>query len=231
MGLFNETLKRCLIEAGICYDRGQIEQCEKYYRLMIDANKHINLTRITDEEQAADMHFANAAYLLGFLDLPTGCRVIDIGTGAGFPGIPLKLLRPDINITLLDSAHKKTDFVRHAAERMHIDVTVLIARAEEAARTILRETFDAAVSRAVAPLSILLELCIPYLRCGGVFAAWKGESFMQELDAANTALNALFCKVRSFHRIGPGAIILIEKQKPTPEKYPRRYAKIKSAPL
>jgi 16S rRNA (guanine527-N7)-methyltransferase len=108
---------------------------------------------------------------------------------------------------------------------------VICGRAEEAAKGALRESFDIALSRAVAPLNMLLELCIPFVRPGGTFAAWKGESFEEELSEAGGALSALGCAVKSSHVIGPGAIILIEKQKPTPDVYPRRFPKIKSDPL
>ena len=231
MSEFSETLRLHLTEAGVAFSPEQIEQCEAYYCLVKETNSHTNLTRITTEPEAAEQHFSSAARLLSFYMLQPGSRVIDIGTGAGFPGIPIKLLRPDIDMTLLDSARKKTDFIRAAANQMEINVTVLNARAEEAARTSIRAVFDTALSRAVAPLHILLELCIPFLRVGGVFAAWKGESFRQEIDSARHALSALFCRVLDSHTIGPGAVILIEKQKPTPDLYPRRFSTIKSHPL
>jgi 16S rRNA (guanine527-N7)-methyltransferase len=191
----------------------------------------MNLTRITDEAGAARQHFADAVSVLKFLPLPPGSSVIDVGTGAGFPGIPVKIIRPDISLALLDSSGKKTDFIKHSADKLGINVSVVCARAEEAAHEALRERFDACFSRAVAPLNMLLELCVPFLRTGGTFAAWKGESFEAELSEAKGALAALGCTVTGSHFIGPGAIILIEKQKPTPDIYPRRFSKIKSSPL
>jgi 16S rRNA (guanine527-N7)-methyltransferase len=231
MSQFYETLARSLSEAGIEHSEEQITLCEAYYKLVAQANEHMNLTRITGESEAARQHFADAARVLRFLELPRGCRVIDIGTGAGFPGLPIKILRPDIDLTLLDSSGKKTDFIKTAAASTGIEVTVLCARAEEAAGGELRESFDSVLSRAVAPLNMLLELCVPFLRTGGTFAAWKGESFEAELSEAKGALAALGCTVTGSHFIGPGAIILIEKQKPTPDIYPRRFSKIKSSPL
>jgi 16S rRNA (guanine527-N7)-methyltransferase len=231
MSIFFDTLSRALERHGIRHTREQLSVCEEYFKFVASANEHMNLTRITDEEQAALRHFADAARLLEFYRLPEGCRVIDVGSGAGFPGIPLKILRPDIDLTLLDSSVKKTDFISASAASLNINVTVVCARAEEAAKTHIRGYFDAAVSRAVAPLGMLLELCVPFLRTGGTLAAWKGESYEEELSEARGALATLHCYETGSHFIDPGAIILIEKQKPTPDIYPRRFAKIKQKPL
>lgn len=231
MSVFCDTLKQSLDEAGIVCGQEQAEQCEAYFRLVFEANKRMNLTRITDEAQAARQHFADSARVLALLDMPAGANVIDIGTGAGFPGMPVKILRPDTELTLLDSSGKKCDFIKSASERLGISVTVLTARAEEAAKGPLRESYDIALSRAVAQLNMLVELCAPFVKAGGVFAAWKGESYGQELSEAQRAIDALGCRVRSTDFIDPGAIILLEKQKPAPDIYPRRFAKIKASPL
>ncbi len=231
MSLFSDTLSHALDKLGVGYTKDQIAQCEAYYRLVTDTNRHTNLTRITDDADAAQRHFAEAAALVHFATLPQGSRVIDIGTGAGFPGIPLKILRPDINMTLLDASGKKTDFIRRAAETLGIDAHVLCARAEDAARTDLREQFDVAVLRAVAALNMLTELAAPFVRTGGIFAAWKGETYAQELSDAKNALSELSCKVTGVHPLGQGALIIAEKQKPAQDQYPRRFAKIKSHPL
>ncbi len=231
MSIFRDTLSCALGQHGIEHTREQISLCEEYFKLVASANEHMNLTRITNEAEAALRHFADAARLLEYFELPGSCCVIDIGSGAGFPGIPLKIFRPDIDLVLLDSSGKKTDFISASATSLGINVNVLCTRAEEAAKTHLRESFDAALSRAVAPLDILLELCVPFLRVGGTFAAWKGESFEAELSDAKGSLAALGCAVTGSHFIDPGAILLIEKQKPTPDVYPRRFAKIKQKPL
>ncbi len=231
MSLFDDTLKTALTDAGIPADKALITRCHTYYTHVVRANEQLNLTRITDESQAAVQHFADAMRLVRFLELPRGCRVIDAGTGAGFPGVPIKLLRSDIDLTLLDASGKKTDFVRSALESMGVDAHVLCARAEELARGELRESFDLVLSRAVASLPILAELCVPLLKTGGTLAAWKGESFTQELSDAKNALAALCCDVAAVYPVGQGALLIIRKQKPTPEKYPRRFAKIKSDPL
>jgi len=231
MSVFEDALKAALTKANIPFDDALIPRCRAYFDAVITVNEHLNLTRITDEAQTAQAHFADAMLLTKYVDLPHGCRVIDVGTGAGFPGVPLKLLRPDIDMTLLDAAGKKTDFIQSALSTLGVEAGVVCGRVEELARTKLRESFDVAVSRAVAALPMLLELCVPLLRTGGTLAAWKGETAEQELSEARHALAELNCAHAGTHSIGPGALLIITKQKPTPEKYPRRFAKIKSDPL
>jgi len=230
MSIFTDTLSGALTAADIKHDTKQLQRCEAYFRLVEEANKRTNLTRITDEADAATRHFADAIYLLSMADLPSGCRVIDIGTGAGFPGMPLALFRPDLDMTLLDASGKKTDFLRTAVETMGIDVTVLCARAEDAVAD-LRESFDAVISRAVASLNILTELCAPFVGVGGIFAAWKGETYRDELHDAKNALKTLGCAVKDIHPVGRGALILMQKEKPAPSMYRRRFSKIKAKPL
>ena len=231
MSLFTDTLESRLKELGIPYAPALPNQCAEYYAHVVEANRHLNLTRITGEAEAAVQHFADAMALAAWFRLPAGCRVVDIGTGAGFPGVPLKLLRPDIRITLIDASGKKTDFIRRTLAHMGIEAEVLCARAEEAARTALRESFDVAVSRAVAALPMLLELSIPLLKTGGTLATWKGETADDEIASAAGALRALGCALTGRHPVGRGALLLIEKRQPTPEAYPRRFSKIKSHPL
>lgn len=231
MSVFDETLESVLTEAGILYDAALIANCRTYFNHVLQVNEQLNLTRILGEAQAARQHFADAMRLTRYLDLPQGCRVIDVGTGAGFPGVPLKLLRPDIDLTLLDASGKKTDFLKSTLESMGLEAEVICGRAEEMAKKEQRESFDIALSRALAPLPMLLELCVPLLRTGGTLAAWKGESFAEELAEARQALETLGCVQKGVHAIAPGALLLIEKQQLTPEKYPRRFAKIKSNPL
>jgi len=229
MSIFADTLKQLMNGAKLKYTDEAIELYEQYYKLVVDANERMNLTRITSEEQAAQMHFFGAIELLKYVDIPQGARVIDIGTGAGFPGVPLKIVRGDIDMTLMDSAGKKTAFVKSAAEQIGLDVTVLHARAEEAHEQ--RELFDVAVSRAVAAMPMLAELCVPLIKVGGLFVAWKGEKYAQELLDAKNAIYTLGCEVAAVHELEQGAIIVMQKNKPTPDMFPRRFAKIKSEPL
>ncbi len=228
---FKRALADKLTGLGLSFSDTLLNTCAVYFEKVAEANNHLNLTRITDEAQAAEQHFADAMALCRAFELPKGCRVIDIGTGAGFPGVPLKLLRPDLDMTLLDASGKKTDFIQAALEQMGVSANVVCGRAEELARGALRESFDAAVSRAVAPLPMLLELSVPLLKTGGTLAAWKGETYETELSDAAKALETLGCRLADRFLVGRGAILLILKQKPTPGAYPRRFSKIKSAPL
>ena len=229
MSIFKDTLQQLIANNSIPCAENTADKCEAYFKLLVEANKTTNLTRITDEQEAAKMHFFGAIELLKYIELPKGAKVIDIGTGAGFPGIPLKIARPDLDITLMDSAGKKTAFVKSAAETMGLSVTVLNKRAEEVPE--LRETFDFAVSRAVANLNMLTELCIPLLKTGGSLAAFKGERYNEELSEAKGAIKKLYCKTSDIHKLDTGAIIILTKQKPTPDIYPRRFSKIKKTPL
>lgn len=231
MSLFTETLEVRLTDMSISYAPELPGKCEDYYRRVAEANRHLNLTRITGEAEAAVQHFADAMLLATVCDIPSGCRLLDVGTGAGFPGVPLALLRPDTQVTLMDASGKKMDFVRTALADMGVTAEVLCARAEEAALTPLRDSFNIVVSRAVASLPMLLELCIPLVKTGGVLATWKGETASDELAAATSALATLGCAVQSRTPVGPGTLLVIEKQKPTPEAYPRRFSKIKTQPL
>jgi 16S rRNA (guanine527-N7)-methyltransferase len=231
MSQFTEVLESHLALLGLPYEPSLPGKCEMYYLQVMEANRHLNLTRITGEAEAAVQHFADAMALVSWLKLPSGCSVLDIGTGAGFPGVPLKLLKPDIHLTLMDASGKKMDFVRQTLKDMNVDADVLCTRAEEAARTSLREHFDIVVSRAVAALPMLLELSVPLLKTGGTLATWKGETADEELAVASNALKTLGCVVTERRSIGRGALLLFEKQTPTPEGYPRRFSKIKSQPL
>ncbi len=231
MILFKKTLAQKLESIGLKLNETVLDRCAAYYGHVLEANKHQNLTRITDEAQAAEQHFADAMALCRVIELPIGCRIIDMGTGAGFPGVPLKFLRGDIDLTLLDASGKKTEFIKNALADMNVQAHVICGRAEELGRQNLRESFDMVVSRAVASLPMLLELGVPLLRTGGTLAAWKGETFKQELKEAATAMQKLGCAETGRYTAGLGAILLIQKQKPTQEFYPRRFSKIKSSPL
>lgn len=231
MSLFTDTLVQSLEESGLTLSAEQILKCEQYYQLVTKANEQLNLTRITEQAQAAQQHFADAMRLFAVADLPEGSSVIDIGTGAGFPGVPLLIMRPDVRFSLLDASGKKTDFVRGALESLGLEASVVCGRAEDLAHGQKRGQFDMAVSRAVALLPMLLELCVPLLRTGGLLAVWKGETFEQDVTDATSALRTLGCSLNARQPVGRGALLLIEKQKPTPDMYPRRFSKIKSQPL
>jgi 16S rRNA (guanine527-N7)-methyltransferase len=210
---------------------GQAETMFDYWRMLAEANRDINLTAITDEDEAAVKHFYDSIFCEDYI--PQNAKVIDIGTGAGFPGIPLKIARPDIQITLLDSVAKKMNFVESAAAKAGVRAEIICGRAEEIALGPLRDSFDVCVSRAVASLRMLLELCLPFVRKDGIFLAYKAE-WEEELNEAKGALGQLG---GAFREIKPGAagnnhvVLVIDKIKETPKGYPRRFARILKNPL
>ncbi|MBQ6387746.1 MAG: 16S rRNA (guanine(527)-N(7))-methyltransferase RsmG [Ruminococcus sp.] len=215
----------------------QINQLERYYTLLCEWNEKMNLTAITDLKGVAVKHFADSLSLFRYYDVPQNARVIDVGTGAGFPGMVLKIARPDIQLTLLDSLQKRLNFLNFVCTELGVEADLIHARAEEGSHNpALRETFDLAVSRAVAQLNVLSEYCLPYVRLGGSFVAFKGSAEV-EIAAAKNAVGILGGKIIhtfSFSLPLNGAgrtLIEIEKTRPTPEKYPRTNGKIKSKPL
>lgn len=199
----------------------------------------MNLTAITDLRGIVYKHFIDSFAPLEFI--PQGANLLDVGAGAGFPSLPIAIMRPDVKVTSLDSTGKKLGFITYAAEKCGLDnVRVLNARAEEAA--ILpqyREQFDAVASRAVARLNVLCELCIPFVRVGGVFLALKGADADGEYTEAKNAFARLGCKIahteasvlRSNDEHSARSVIVAEKTDATPSVYPRKYAAIKKAPL
>ena len=209
------------------------------YHFLIEENEKYNLTAVTDEDGVILLHFADS--LMGADLLPEGAHVMDIGCGAGFPSLPLALCRPDLKITATDSTAKKIAFVTAAAERLGLtNLCGLVGRAEALGREDAhRDRYDAVTARAVAALPMLLELSAPMLRRGGRFLALKGRSAMEELAASRHAAGELKCKVllTKEYQIGEGesaqgrGILLFEKTAPTPETYPRPFARIKSRPL
>lgn len=207
----------------------------EYGRELARVNTITNLTAIRDEAEAAKLHFLDCAAILKAADF-SGRKVIDIGSGAGFPGVPLRVLQPDISLTTIDSVGKKVDFVKNTCKTLGMeDVNCLWGRVEELPQ--LRESFDIAVSRAVADLVVLAELSLPQVKTGGLFIAMKGPECQEEVAQAEFAVKALGGRVRDIWRYTiPGtevthAAVIIEKVKPTPPQYPRRYAQIKKKPL
>lgn len=220
---------------GIAAPEEAAGRFEIYHEALCETNKVMNLTAITEKTEVARLHFLDSAALLCCADM-AGKRVIDVGTGAGFPGMPLKILRPDMELTLLDSLQKRIGFLSETCGKLGFaDVNCLHARAEEA--TELREQFDFAVSRAVARLNMLCELCLPFVRVGGAFLAMKGpqpEEEMQEAEKAVEILGGGFGE--TFFYDVPGtdvrhSVVVVKKIAETPAKYPRRFAKIQKSPL
>lgn len=237
MAEFKKILDSTLHNCKLSVDEKAAERLCAYYHLLIEWNEKMNLTALTEPEDVALKHFADSLMLLEYVAIPDGASVIDVGTGAGFPGLVLKIARPDIRLTLLDSLNKRLVFLEEVCEQLALDgVEIVHARAEDGARTELRDSFDFAVSRAVAPLNILAEYTLPYVKVGGELAAMKGKDADAELFAAQGAISALSGEImRSDTFILPGAgeraIIAIKKIAPTSDKYPRTGKKIKSKPL
>ena len=208
----------------------------RYGHLLMETNKVMNLTAITDPADIAALHFLDSAALLTLEDFRDK-TVVDVGTGAGFPGLPLKILEPTIHLTLLDSLGKRVQFLERVCQELGLaDVACIHGRAEEFAAA-HRESFDLAVSRAVAALPVLCELCLPLVRPGGKFLAMKSVDSDQELESARHAIETLGGAVYGVRDYAiPGTevrhrLILVKKVKKTPEKYPRMFAKIKKNPL
>ena len=231
-----QILRQGLEARGITADEETLRRFRIYYDNLEKYNQVMNLTAITGEEDAACLHFLDCAALLEAGDL-RGKSLIDVGTGAGFPGLVLKILCPELELTLLDSLDKRLGFLRDTCEKLGFaDVTLVHARAEEMPEG-FRERFDYAAARAVARLNVLCELCLPYVKPGGAFIAMKGPELDAELKEAYVALKTLGGTTeRQIAYTIPGTefrhcAALIRKSAPTPKKYPRRWAQIKKKPL
>ena len=233
-----EILKSATADFKIQLNDTQISQLERYFELLTEWNEKINLTAITDVEGVAIKHFADSLTFFNCVDVPENSRIIDVGTGAGFPGIVLKIARPDIELTLLDSLNKRLVFLDTVLSEIGLSAQLIHSRAEDGGQDIkLRENFDIVVSRAVAQLNVLSEYCLPYARLGGSFVALKGPDAENEILNAKKAVQILGGKLKKPFKFslpndgGERTIIVIEKNQPTPDKYPRNSGKIKAKPL
>ncbi len=213
---------------------------ERYGRLLLEQNQVMNLTAITEPEQVARLHMLDSAALLTLPGLPlAGKQLIDVGTGAGFPGLPLRLIEPSLQLTLLDSLGKRVAWLESLCPQLGLSgVTCLHARAEEQALLPgFRDSFDVATSRAVASLELLCELCLPYVKPGGHFLAMKAVDCGEELSRAGRAVTLLGGRLLPcYDYTVPGTqirhrVVVVEKISSTPKGYPRRWAKIQKAPL
>lgn len=235
--MISEILEKWCAENNITISDTQKQKFETYAKLLSEWNEKINLTAITEDTEVAVKHFIDSITLLKYADIKENASVIDIGTGAGFPGIPLKIMRDDINLTLLDSLNKRLVFLDEVCNTIDIKAQTVHSRAEEGGQNPkFREKYDVAVSRAVANLPALCEYCMPYVKVGGVFVSMKGSDGENELESAKNAIAILGGKTESCETLtlpdgSTRTIITIRKIQPIPQKYPRRSVKINKQPL
>jgi len=226
----SNLLKNNLDRMNIKVTENQIKQFDQYYEMLVEWNKVMNLTAITEYDEVIVKHFSDSLSIVKMQDMQQDMKIIDIGTGAGFPGIPLKIVFPDLQMTLLDSLNKRVKFLNAVIENLGLNnIETLHGRAEDfARRKEYRETYDMCVSRAVANLSTLSEYCIPYIRVGGIFISYKSGEIEQEADKSKKSVKILggdIIKVEKFNltdtEIGR-SFVKIEKNKETPKEYPRK---------
>ncbi len=210
-------------------------QLETYARLLVEWNEKMNLTGITDPEGIAVKHYLDSILPLNFINVPRGTKLIDVGTGAGFPGLPMKIYRPDVKLTLLDSLNKRINFLSAVCDEAGIEAKCVHARAEEGGRNPeFREKYDVAVARAVAAMPVLAEYCLPYVKVGGFFAALKGpnENYEEGKNAVIT-LGGEISDVKEYALPNGDkrTLIVVHKINTTPPKYPRNGGQIAKKPL
>lgn len=236
-----ESIQNLLIssaqEQGIEVTGEQAQRFQRYMELLVEWNEKINLTTITEPHDVVIKHFLDSILLLKYLKIQEGAKLIDVGTGAGFPGLPLKIMRPRLNLTLLDGLNKRLVFLQDVMNQLNLSAELIHARAEEGGRQVQnRGKYDFAAARAVASLNVLCEYCLPFLKIGGIFAAMKGPQIGEELDAAKNAIQLLGCEIHSVREFtlpgGDGrSLVLIKRTKMLPGIYPRHGSKITKDPL
>lgn len=226
-----QTLKNECDRLGVRLDVAQLDALCRYGEALLEKNRVMNLTAITDPREVARLHFADCLALTTLFDF-SGKTAVDVGCGAGFPGVPLQIAVPSMKLTLLDSLQKRMTWLGETVRALGLPSEVVCCRAEEFDR---RERYDVAVSRAVARLNVLCELCLPLVRVGGSFLAMKASAAEEELDEARRAVAVLGGRVRTVASYELGdltrRVVVIDKLRPTPAAYPRRFAKIKQKPL
>lgn len=217
-------------ENGLVLTEGLYSKLNVYAELLVEYNNKVNLTAITKPDEILVKHFADSIKLAELIDIPKNASLIDVGTGAGFPSVPLKLYRPDIKLTLLDSLQKRITFLEELTVKLEIETELIHERAENVSKLPeYRERFDVATARAVANMSLLSELCIPFVKTGGIFAAMKGPG--EDVSLGYNAVKILGGAVRDEIDYSIGneqrKLIVVEKISQTPTKYPRNSSQIK----
>lgn len=222
---------------GIELTNSQLNAFETYYDMLIDRNKVMNLTAITEFDEVMGKHFLDSVYLFRSIKLEADYKLIDIGTGAGFPGIPLKIVFPELKITLLDSLNKRVGFLNDVIDELNLnDIEAIHGRAEDIARDkTYRASYDIAVSRAVANLSTLSEYCLPFVKIGGKFVSYKSGDCADEVDNAKAAIHLLGGKINKIDEFSYSnnyrSFIVIDKVMNTSNKYPRKAGLPSKKPL
>lgn len=234
-----DKFKKILQEWNITLSDEQEWQFSTFYEMLVEKNKVMNLTAITEFDEVIEKHFLDSVSLGAVLDLKKELKVLDMGTGAGFPGIPLKIIYPNLQITLADSLNKRVTFLNEVIEALKLNrIEAIHARAEELARNAAyREQYDLCVSRAVANLSTLSEYCLPFVALNGMFVPYKSGEIEEEVEAAKKAIFLLGGELKQVHQFSFGendlhrSFVLIEKKKKTPKTYPRKAGTPAKQPL
>jgi len=237
MNYNTEKFRQGLANLKLELTEKQIEQFLKYYEMLIEKNKVMNLTAITEYDEVIEKHFLDSISLCQVYDLSKPVKILDMGTGAGFPGVPLKIAFPEVEITLADSLNKRIKFLDEVVAELGLEkVTTIHARAEELARNKEhRESYDLVVSRAVANLSTLGEYCIPFVKMGGNFISYKSGEVEEEVNAAEKAIKILGGQIKDVYKFDLSdqkrSFVTIEKIKTTPKTYPRKAGTPSKEPL
>lgn len=230
-----EILKQGLKEKGFELDNIKEEKFSRFSELLVEWNEKMNLTAVTDDDGISIKHFLDSIIPLFYVDIKEGSKIIDVGTGAGFPGIPLKIMREDLDFSYLDSLNKRINFLNTVAKELEFEnVSFIHSRAEDGGHNkLLRERFDYAVSRAVAPLHILCEYCLPFLKVGGIFIAYKSADIDEEILNSKSMTGNLGGRIKEVIEIEipmsdlKRKLVVVEKVKETPKQFPRKPNKIK----
>lgn len=234
-----EKFKNGLQQLHIALSEKQMEQFLQYYELLVEKNKVMNLTAITEFDEVVEKHFLDSVSLTKQMDLHQPLKVLDLGTGAGFPGIPLKIVFPELEITLMDSLNKRVLFLQDVISSLQLEnIEAVHGRAEEAAKNKkYRESFDLCVSRAVANISTLSEYCLPFVKIGGSFISYKSSTIEDELEDGKKGIAILGGKVKDVYKFTlpdselQRSFVVIQKEKKTPKAYPRKAGTPSKDPL
>lgn len=236
--MINKTLLKDEAEKiGIYLDSIALDRLDIYAEMLVETNKTLNLTAITDPNEILYKHFLDSLSLLTCIDIHQGAKIIDVGTGAGFPGMVLLIARPDLEVTLLDGTNKRLMFIKNVLDALSLNANIAHMRAELAGKTIeYREQYDVVTSRAVANLNTLSEYCMPFVKLGGYFAPMKSAKTNEEVTSAKGAIRLLGGRIEEIRELninncGERYIILTKKISQTPPKYPRASAQISKKPL